>query len=114
MPSAYKIYVTDHPKGWKQSSTAFKRAFSLNVEIDFVGVWSAFDLSLHIDVLALIYTHNIRDTVDSVRLIPRRLPFTQADNNIRFFRHALALEEHRVWVDISFAILKKSFLIAVN
>ena len=45
---------------------AFKRAFSINVEIEFVGLWSAFDLSLHINVLALIYTHNVRDTVDSV------------------------------------------------
>jgi len=68
------MYITDDAKGWKQS-TAFKRAFSINVEIEFVGVW---------------------DTVDSVGLIPRRLPFTQVDNNIRYFRHALSLDEHRV------------------
>ena len=41
-------------------------------------------------------------------LIPRRLPFTQVDNNIRYFRHALSLDEHRVWVDISLVILNKS------
>jgi len=74
VPFAYKMYITDDLTGWKQS-TAFKRAFSINVEIEFVGVW---------------------DTVDSVGLIPRRLPFTQVDNNIRYFRHALSLDEHRV------------------
>jgi len=68
------MQTTDNEKGWKQS-TGFKRAFSINVEIEFVGVW---------------------DTVESVGLIPRRLPFTQVNNNIRYFRHALALDEHRV------------------
>lgn len=49
--------------------------------------------------------NNVRDTVDSVGLIPRRLPFTQVDNNIRYFRHAMSLDEHRVWVDVSFIVL---------
>ena len=53
MPFAYKMYITDDVKGWKQS-TAFKRAFSINVEIEFVGVWSVFDLSLDINSFALI------------------------------------------------------------
>lgn len=103
VPFAYKMYITDDKKGWTQS-TAFKRAFSINVEIEFVGVWSVFDLSRsYISMfLALICAINIRDTVDSVGLIPRRLPFTQVDNNIRYFRHALSLDEHRVWVDIFF------------
>jgi hypothetical protein len=50
--------------------------------------------------------NNVRDTVDSVGLIPRRLPFTQVDNDIRYFRHALSLDKHLPWVDISFVILK--------
>ena len=37
-----------------------------------------------------------RDTVDSVGLIPRRLPFTKVDDNIKYFRHAIALDERRV------------------
>jgi hypothetical protein len=37
-----------------------------------------------------------RDTVDAVGLVPRRLPFTQVDDNIRYFRHAISLDEHRV------------------
>ena len=105
VPFAYKMYITDDETGWKQS-TAFKRAFSINVEIEFVGVWSVFDLSLHINVLALICANNVRDTVDSVGLMPRRLPFTRVDNNIKYFRHALSLDERRVWVDISFLVLK--------
>ena len=106
MPFAYKMYITDDAKGWKQS-TAFKRAFSINVEIEFVGVWSVFDPSLYIKCPCANCANKCRDTVDSVGLIPRRLPFTQVDNNIRYFRHALSLDEHRVWVDISFVILNK-------
>jgi uncharacterized protein (DUF2235 family) len=37
-----------------------------------------------------------RDTVGSVGLLPgRRLPFTKSDNHIRFFRHAISLDERR-------------------
>ena len=39
-----------------------------------------------------------RDTVSSVGIIPRRLPFTKANNKIRYFRHALSLDEHRAYV----------------
>jgi len=44
---------------------------------------------------ALTEAH-VRDTVSSVGVIPRRLPFTKTNNNIRIFRHALSLDEHRV------------------
>ncbi|KAH0837783.1 hypothetical protein J3R83DRAFT_5963 [Lanmaoa asiatica] len=74
VPFAYKMYSKDDDLGWQQS-TAFKKAFSINVDIEFVGVW---------------------DTVSSVGVIPRRLPFTKANDNIRYFRHALSLDERRV------------------
>jgi hypothetical protein len=74
VPFAYKMYSQDDDTGWSQS-TAFKKAFSINVDIEFVGVW---------------------DTVNSVGVIPRRLPFTKANDNIRYFRHALSLDERRV------------------
>ncbi|KAI6102620.1 hypothetical protein EV401DRAFT_1875847 [Pisolithus croceorrhizus] len=74
VPFAYKMYSKDDQQGWEQS-TAFKKAFSIDVDVEFVGVW---------------------DTVNSVGIIPRRLPFTRANNKIRYFRHALALDEHRV------------------
>lgn len=59
--------------GWKQS-TAFKKAFSIDVDIEFVGVW---------------------DTVSSVGLIPRTLPFTASNTSIKTFRHAISLDERR-------------------
>ncbi|KAJ7490759.1 hypothetical protein FB451DRAFT_1124330 [Mycena latifolia] len=74
IPFAYKMYTSTDEKGWKQSN-AFKKAFSIDVDIEFVGVW---------------------DTVDSVGLIPRRLPFTTSNTIIRTFRHAVSLDERRV------------------
>lgn len=59
--------------GWKQS-TAFKKAFSVDVDIEFLGVW---------------------DTVCSVGLIPRTLPFTASNTSIKTFRHAVSLDERR-------------------
>ncbi|KAI6161302.1 hypothetical protein EDD17DRAFT_1759354 [Pisolithus thermaeus] len=73
VPFAYHMYSRDDPDGWKQSRV-FKKAFSIDVDVEFVGVW---------------------DTVNSVGIIPRRLPFTKANNQIRFFRQALALDERR-------------------
>ncbi|EJF67348.1 hypothetical protein DICSQDRAFT_77001 [Dichomitus squalens LYAD-421 SS1] len=73
IPFAYKMYIRTDELGWKQS-TAFKKAFSIDVDIDFIGVW---------------------DTVCSVGLIPQRLPFTASNTAIRVFRHALSLDERR-------------------
>ncbi|KAF7326066.1 DUF2235 domain-containing protein [Mycena kentingensis (nom. inval.)] len=73
LPFAYKMYTRTDEVGWQQSN-AFKKAFSNDVDIEFVGVW---------------------DTVDSVGLIPRRLPFTTSNTIVRTFRHAIALDEHR-------------------
>ncbi|KAG5638610.1 hypothetical protein H0H81_011500 [Sphagnurus paluster] len=73
VPFAYKLYKSDDEIGWKQSNV-FKRAFSVDVKIEFIGVW---------------------DTVNSVGLIPRRLPFTTSNTIVRTFRHALSLDERR-------------------
>lgn len=37
-----------------------------------------------------------RDTVGSVGMIPKRLPFTTVNTHVKHFRHALSLDEHRV------------------
>ncbi|KAK0243756.1 hypothetical protein EDD85DRAFT_171967 [Armillaria nabsnona] len=74
VPFAYRMYSRDDEKGWKQSA-AFKKAFSIDVDIYFLGVW---------------------DTVGSVGVFPRRLPFTTSNVHVKHFRHALALDEHRV------------------
>ncbi|THH07892.1 hypothetical protein EW145_g3071 [Phellinidium pouzarii] len=74
VPFAYNMYKSDNGPGWAQS-VAFKRTFSIDVDIEFVGVW---------------------DTVASVGLIPSSLPFTKSNTAIKVFRHALSLDEHRV------------------
>lgn len=73
VPFAYSLYTNVTEEGWNQSN-AFKRSFGIDVEIDFLGVW---------------------DTVNSVGIIPRRLPFTTSNTLVKTFRHALALDERR-------------------
>ncbi|TEB20951.1 hypothetical protein FA13DRAFT_1742565 [Coprinellus micaceus] len=73
VPFAYKMYKRPDEYGWKQSN-AFKKAFSIDVDIEFLGVW---------------------DTVNSVGIIPRRLPFSASNTLVRTFRHAIALDERR-------------------
>ncbi|KAI0333677.1 hypothetical protein GY45DRAFT_1244065 [Cubamyces sp. BRFM 1775] len=75
IPFAYKLYKqTD--KGSLELAAGFKQTFCRNVDIEFVGVW---------------------ETVSSVGvLMTRTLPFTTANTTIKTFRHALALDEHRV------------------
>ncbi|KAF9461016.1 hypothetical protein BDZ94DRAFT_861028 [Collybia nuda] len=73
IPFAYKMYTRVDELGWKQSN-AFKKAFSIDVSIEFIGVW---------------------DTVASVGLIPRYLPFSTSNTIVRTFRHAVSLDERR-------------------
>ncbi|KAI0347618.1 hypothetical protein BDW22DRAFT_4266 [Trametopsis cervina] len=73
VPFAYKMYSDTSAHGWTQS-TAFKKAFCMDVDVEFVGVW---------------------DTVCSVGLIPKRLPFTTSNTCVRYFRHAISLDERR-------------------
>ncbi|KAF8167168.1 hypothetical protein B0H34DRAFT_791932 [Crassisporium funariophilum] len=74
VPFAYKMYSREDEMGWRQSSQ-FKKAFSIDVDIELIGVW---------------------DTVGSVGFIPKRLPFTTFNTHVKNFRHALAMDEHRV------------------
>lgn len=73
IPFAYKMYARDDEFGWEQSC-AFRSAFSIKVQVDFLGVW---------------------DTVNSVGLFPKRLPFTMENSGVRAYRHAVSLDEHR-------------------
>ncbi|KAG8918945.1 hypothetical protein FRC01_001563 [Tulasnella sp. 417] len=70
---AYKKYKDSTPSG-KANAKGFKATFSRDIEIEFLGVW---------------------DTVSSVGLLSRHLPFTASNTIVRTFRHALALDEHR-------------------
>ncbi|KAL0575791.1 hypothetical protein V5O48_006189, partial [Marasmius crinis-equi] len=73
VPFAYKMYSRQDKTGWEQSG-AFKQAFSIDVNIELLGVW---------------------DTVGSVGVIPKRLPFTTSNTHVKYFRHAIALDERR-------------------
>lgn len=73
VPFAYKMYTRVDEIGWQQSN-AFKQAFSVDVPIEFIGVW---------------------DTVNSVGIIPHRLPFTTSNKVVHTFRHAVSLDERR-------------------
>lgn len=59
--------------------------------------WSmvCFKTSLLLDVVLYGWLEYTRDTVNSVGLIPRRLPFTTSNTIVRTFRHALSLDERR-------------------
>ncbi|KAK7026863.1 hypothetical protein VNI00_015405 [Paramarasmius palmivorus] len=74
VPFAWEMYSRSDSTGFKQSEK-FRNVFSVRAQIEFIGVW---------------------DTVESVGIIPRRLPFTDTNANIRKFRHAVSLDERRV------------------
>lgn len=71
---AYQFYKDDTPEGWKMSGE-FKRTFCMDVSVHFIGVF---------------------DSVSSVGFIPRTLPLSSTPcNKPTYFRHAMALDEHR-------------------
>jgi len=82
VPFAYKMFKRTDEIGWKQSD-AFKKAFSVEVEIHFLGVW---------------------DTVSSVGIIPRRLPYTTNNPIVKTFRHAMSLDERRAKFEVNYWI----------
>ncbi|KXT01627.1 hypothetical protein AC578_8024 [Pseudocercospora eumusae] len=74
VPFAYQYYKDDSDEGWKMSAD-FKKTFSINVNVYFVGVF---------------------DSVASVGFIPRKLPLSSTPTNRSvYFRHAMALDERR-------------------
>jgi len=84
MPFAYKLYKRTDEEGLLLCK-GFKQTYCQSVMVDFVGVW---------------------DTVASVGVIMgRSLPFTNSNESIRTFRHALALDEVRELGMRSFPLL---------
>ena len=74
IPFAYEFYANDTQAGWLQSE-AFKKTFSIEVNVYFLGVF---------------------DSVASVGFIPRQLPLSSTPRcKPRHFRHAMALDERR-------------------
>ncbi|TFK34717.1 hypothetical protein BDQ12DRAFT_726584 [Crucibulum laeve] len=74
IPFAYRLYKREDRTGLELCS-GFKNTYCQNVKVEFMGVW---------------------DTVASVGLVMRRtLPFTNSNESIKTFRHALSLDERR-------------------
>ncbi|KAG9002752.1 hypothetical protein FRB90_011321, partial [Tulasnella sp. 427] len=73
IPFAYARYKDKSDDG-VQKAHGFKKAFSRHVSIEFMGVW---------------------DTVTSVGLAGKTLPFTSHNAVVRTFRQAFALDERR-------------------
>ncbi|KAI1322168.1 hypothetical protein F5Y16DRAFT_52231 [Xylariaceae sp. FL0255] len=71
---AYDFYKNNSENGQKLSEE-FKKTFCTDVDVYFLGLF---------------------DCVASVGFLPRKLPFSkEASNTVRYFRHAMALDEHR-------------------
>jgi len=71
---AYKMYKRTDAEGLKLCA-GFKQTYCRPVTVEFMGVW---------------------ETVCSVGVLwSRALPFTNSNNAIKTFRHALSLDEHR-------------------
>ncbi|KAG8957907.1 hypothetical protein FRC00_003314 [Tulasnella sp. 408] len=90
---AYAKY-SDTSAGNEERARGFKDAFSVAVDIAFVGVWYVPFVLAPWDAPHGPLKRN-RDTVASCGLFGRHLPFTASNHIIRVFRHALALDERR-------------------
>lgn len=74
VPFAYEMYKDESQHGWEMSAD-FKRTFSNDVRVYFIGAF---------------------DSVASVGFIPRKLPLSSNPAcQTAYFRHAMALDEHR-------------------
>ncbi|KAG8723002.1 hypothetical protein FRC09_005137 [Ceratobasidium sp. 395] len=90
---AYKMFKRDDEEGWKMSN-GFKRAFSIDVKIDFLGVFDTVN-----SVGAFLHLSPRQSDIVIVciliGIIPRELPFAKSNYVVRVFRHAVALDERR-------------------
>lgn len=94
IPFAYKLYASSSYRS-NELAVRFKKAFSREVPIEFLGVWSVSspDASCSVPNITVGFVC-FRDTVASVGILSRRtLPFVGANNMIKVFRQALSLDE---------------------
>ena len=94
VPFAYKMYQRTDAEG-EQLCAGFKQTYCQSVTIDFMGVWYASKASFTSQRRTQMDNHFLhRDTVASVGVIMgKTLPFTNSNNSIKTFRHALSLDE---------------------
>lgn len=92
---AYKLYTRTDKTGIALAA-GFKKTFSQDVNIEFLGVWFVDPLLStrypHPDIDTLQMRN--RDTVASVGVVMNRtLPFVSSNTAIKTFRHAVSLDE---------------------
>ncbi|CAE6471728.1 unnamed protein product [Rhizoctonia solani] len=94
VPFAYHMYQRDDDEGWEMSN-GFKQAFSIDVEIHFMGLFdtvnSVGELSYELEGFGI----PPEPINSSTGLIPHELPFAKSNYVVRYFRHAVALDERR-------------------
>lgn len=95
---AYQIYSAGADQrfvpGGETLAHAFKRSFSRDAGVHFVGVVSLPETFTLIRANLCLFQW---DTVASVgALVPRTLPFSAGSSEVKHFRQALALDERRV------------------
>jgi uncharacterized protein (DUF2235 family) len=95
LQSTYDMYERDDEVGHKLSAQ-FKLT-TIDVEVKFLGVWYVIR---PLDQSPISFP--CRDTVESIGVNSKSLPFSSSSNTVKVFRHALSLDEHRVKFTPSF------------
>ncbi|KAL5496039.1 hypothetical protein ACEPAH_3132 [Sanghuangporus vaninii] len=90
IPFAWNVFKKSDEKGGLEHCMEYKKSFSIDVKIDFMGLW---------------------DTVASIGFSGRELPFAKPkrgdpgkEDGIRVYRHALALDERRAYFTPNFKL----------
>ncbi|KAG8976277.1 hypothetical protein FRC05_004193 [Tulasnella sp. 425] len=78
-----------------QKALGFKKAFSRHVTIEFMGVWYVDDRIDRPENESQRVDHYYRDSVTSVGLNGKTLPFTSHNAVVKIYRQAFALDERR-------------------
>lgn len=88
------MYRREDTVGVEQSQD-FRNAFSIKVQVDFLGIWCFPSVQNICFAPPLIILSILRDCVKAVGLFPHTLPFTMENRGIRVYRHAVSLDERR-------------------
>ncbi|KAG8948610.1 hypothetical protein FRC00_008520 [Tulasnella sp. 408] len=92
---AYALYKDKSNDGVKKAY-GFKKAFSRYVLIEFMGVWYVRDpINKHTPKNQKVDSLGYRDSVTSVGLNGRSLPYTSHNDIVKTFRQAFSLDERR-------------------
>ncbi|KIK60799.1 hypothetical protein GYMLUDRAFT_243967 [Collybiopsis luxurians FD-317 M1] len=94
---SHGAYTARGLAGIRAASSSQPPSFSLDVDIEFLGLWEVVVSQNEpgTSTRSKWIRSFSRDTVASIGFINRRLPLNSSNNTVRYFRHALSLDEHR-------------------